>query len=230
MAQDSSVPTPPKTGETRLSAEPGPFTWRAARNLTCCGPRCRIARYDRSVPDAATTSNCSCGVPVDFFWHSHRDIDGHIEAAVSALMTALLAPASRRPNPYWVADARRSFRRRLDRAARGELHPVDEVKGLGLEPRVPLFEIRWQVGVADEVDGRVRGNDVHMRLIHVEPPELGMSAVGLHAHEKEIVARDGLDVADLQNEQIRVALGVYQDGYASLWGVEARPGVRRQRS
>lgn len=211
-----------------MRGAPGRATGSQSRAAS--SPGVGTARYDRLVPNVTRTSNCSCRVPVDFYWHSHPHVDGHIEAAVTVLMTVLLAPESRRPNPYWVADARVSFRRRLDRAAHGELRPVDEVKVLGLDPDVPLFEIRWQVTVADVIDGQERGKDVHLRLVHVEPPELGMSAVGLHVHEKEIAPRDGMDVAALQNEQIRVALGVYADGFSGLWGIEARRAVRRLRS
>lgn len=50
------------------------------------------------MPGQHRESNCSLGVPIDFSWHDCVDDDGHVDAAIDALWTAVQNP-HRRWNP-----------------------------------------------------------------------------------------------------------------------------------
>lgn len=166
-------------------------------------------------------SNCCCGVPIDFRWFDCHDIQGHVDAAVEALMTAIKLDPRRRWNPYNEAAARREFAARIKLAIRGEAVPLKHVKDLGNDPVIPLFEIRWQneINVTEVAeDGRTRYRKVEVRLIHVEPPDLGMCAIGLHAHEKIVVAGDKKRTRELQDVEIDLAIAVHNRGYPNRWG------------
>jgi len=164
------------------------------------------------------TSNCSLGVAVDFYWHTCTDPDGHIDAAVEALVAAVSGP-TRRWNPWTMGTIRSEFRGVLLRAAAGDLRPVDEVKEVG-DGRVRLFEIRWlEIGVTDEVErGVMRHSNVGVRLIHAEPIELSVCAVALHAHEKLVYPGDDRRTHAAQDEEIDIALNLYREGEGNLWG------------
>lgn len=164
----------------------------------------------------ARPSNCSSGIKVDFYWYScdARGEESHLEAAVEALLEAIRAPGTRRWNPWVLTMVRSEFRQRLTLAAAGELVPVDEVSGLR-DAKWPLFEIRWQDIAVTEVDGtELCHREIQVRLIHAEPPELSVCALGLHAHEKCVTG----DVRAQQDAEIDIALGRYLDGYGDRWG------------
>ncbi len=168
----------------------------------------------------ARNSNCSGGAPVDFRWHSCADAGGHVEAAVAALMAAIDNP-HRRWNPYNLSLARSEFRKRIELAASGFAKPVEHVKDIGNSPVVPMFELRWDREIrVTEVDGRGRQTFriIKVRLLHAEPPQFGLCAVGLHAHEKLIFPNDVRQTRASQDAQIGVAVERYNSGYASRWG------------
>lgn len=175
-------------------------------------------------------SNCSTGSSVDFYWHasSSPDQDDHIEAAVEALWQAIQRPGKRGWRPQTIAMARAEFRDRLRAAAEGKLKPVDEVKEVGDEHPV-LFEIRWQTIEVVELGPPRTFRPILVRLIHVEPIELGLAFVGLHAHEKLVITDRGDDEAnrratkDEQDAEIDAALVVYGNGFSSMWGQVRRP-------
>jgi hypothetical protein len=170
------------------------------------------------MPQQSRTSNCSIGVRVDFYWHDCRDPGGHVEAAVAALWEAVDAP-ERRWNPFRRAMVLAEFRGRLKLAQAGELKPIDHVKEIG-EGDV-LFEIRWpHVGVSQvNGAGEVEHVDIEVRLLHAEPVELSVCAVGLHAHEKAIFPGDRRRTRDAQDAEIAVAIQRYHSGVATQWGV-----------
>ena len=168
------------------------------------------------MPAASRNSNCSARVPVTYYWwaSSSDSQSEHVAATVDALFKAVSGPG-RRWNPWASTLVRTEFRRRIEKATAGALEPVDEVKALG-DGRTSLFEIRWSdVAVATVTDdGEVRHDRVEVRLIHAEPVELGLSAIGLHAHEKTIYPGDNDATHAAQNEQIGLATEIYHRGVA----------------
>lgn len=168
----------------------------------------------------AAGSYCTYQARVDIYWRHLADPDerAHIEAIVSSLMTALRTP-TRRWNPYLVKMIEAEFRQRIERASRGQLHPVDELKSLR-SGRDSLYEIRWNhINVVDDDDGN--GKRVHSktnaRLIHAEPNALGIAMLGLVAHEK----RPGSSKHD-QDDQIDEAERIFNAGLPTVWGVTKR--------
>jgi len=127
-------------------------------------------------------SNCCLGVPIDFYMLrcTAATQDGHIEAAVQRLWEAIRKPGERAWHPRHKIMVLAEFRDRLRVAVEGRLKPVTHIKAVG-DGRCHLYEIRWQdVNVALlGPDGKVSGHDhVHMRLVHTEPHQLGLSFVG----------------------------------------------------
>jgi hypothetical protein len=157
---------------------------------------------------------------VDFRWWAGADAGGHVEAAVEALMAAIDNP-SRRWNPYNQSITRSEFRKRIQLAASGLAKPVDHVKDIGNDPIVPMFELRWDREIrVTEIDerGRQTFRTIKVRLLHAEPAQFGLCAVGLHAHEKLIFPDDRQRTRAMQDAEIEVAVERYNSGYASRWG------------
>jgi hypothetical protein len=166
------------------------------------------------------TSNCSLGVPVDFYWYGCTD-SRHIEAAINALMHAIDLPG-RTWNPYLKASARSEFKRRLITASQGRLKPIEQVKSINDHPSAPLFEIRWQhirvMEPAAAGDGG-HGHDVCVRLLHCEPLNLGVVAIGLHAHEKALIPASHHRIREEQDAEILKAERLYHEGRPTNWGI-----------
>lgn len=165
-------------------------------------------------------SNCSAGVEVDFYWYDCVVPDGHVDAAVDALWAAVNVTPGRLWNPWTAAMAKKEFRRRLLKAQAGELAPIAEVKVLGTGGEV-LFEIAWKgLTVMERTAGGDVPRSLEVRLIHAEPIELSVCAVGLHAHEKRVYPDDPKRTHDDQDAEIDVALVRYNQGIGHLWGVK----------
>lgn len=127
----------------------------------------------------------------------------------------------RRWNPYNRSIARSEFRKRIQLAASGLATPVGHVKDIGNSPIVPMFELRWDREIrVTEVDerGRQSFRIIKVRLLHAEPPQFGLCAVGLHAHEKLIFPNEARRTRAAQDAEIEVAVERYNTGYASRWG------------
>ena len=143
-----------------------------------------------------------------------------MDIAVDAFIEAISAD-TRRWNMYNRATARAACKKRLERAARGELEPVDEVKGVDEENPVPLYEIRWQnVAVTDQSPddpSQQIHSEVQVRMYHSEPDVLPHHFIGHHVHEKNVA--DGVDVYQLQDDEIAVARRKYDAGEATTWGI-----------
>ena len=114
--------------------------------------------------------------------------------------------------------AKAEFRKRLEKAAAGTLVPVDEIKPVG-DGLCSLFEIRWSgIQVTDvEPDGRQSFSTIQMRLLHAEPSDIGIDAVGLHAHEKVIVEGDPQMTRQLQDDQIATAENRFRSECSDGW-------------
>lgn len=165
---------------------------------------------------------------MDFYWVDtpSDDATDHIEAAVSALFAAIQGAGTRLWSPYAVPLIKANFRKRLEKAVLGELNPPKELKPLR-NGRHPLFEIRWgDIAVHEAAAGGSpeRFHEVEARLIHAEPDELGVCAVGLHAHEK---LTDGTreEIQDAQNREIDHAEALFLQGQPRNWGVTRRQWV-----
>lgn len=164
-------------------------------------------------------SNCSSGVFVDLYWRylEAEDQKTHLDAMVAELFLALQG-VRRRWSPAAEAHTKALFRRLLEKAARGDVVPVDEVKSLR-GGRDSLFELRWNDIDVFEIEGERRTYlRTGVRLIHAEPIEVRLGAVGLLAHEKPYI--DG--AAAIQDFYIAKAEGIYNEGIADLWGITLR--------
>lgn len=164
-------------------------------------------------------SNCSSGVSVDVYWRYLADEgqDAHIDAMVEALFGALQSE-ERRWSPPAQAHTKALFRRLLNKAGRGEIVPVDEVKSLR-GGRDSLFELRWNnIDVLEISDQRRKYLKTGARLIHAEPIEVSVGMVGLIAHEKSYVGSS----AAIQERFITEAEQIYNQGIKDLWGIALR--------
>jgi hypothetical protein len=81
-----------------------------------------------------------------------------------------------------------------------------------------MYEIRWQDIAVTERDeaGAQRFGAVVVRLYHSEPPAVPDHFIGHHAHEKDVSAED---VNETQNQEIATAVGWYEHGIDSNWGI-----------
>lgn len=174
---------------------------------------------------AKSTSVCSCGAPVAFYWRECVAAD-HVASAVEHLMQLVTGPPGRTTNDYIDADNEEAFDRRLRRATEGRLIPVDHVKCIASVPAVDMFEIRWQGIKAiarNPVSGLIEGDlQLHMRLYYIEEGEQWV--VGMHAHEKRI-AESEEETRELQNSEIAKAEHHALAGSARRWGVEELTGA-----
>lgn len=170
-------------------------------------------------------SNVCSGLPADFYWVDNpaEDESAHISQAVEVLFSAINAPGVRLWSPYNAPLVKAQFRNRIEKAARGELEPPDELKPVS-DGRLPLYEIRWSGITVHErtEDGDPDSYyDVQVRLLHGEPDELGLCFIGLHAHEKQ--CRGSADeVKRAQNAEIETAASIYLMATPRRWGVTRR--------
>lgn len=170
-------------------------------------------------------SNACLGVHVEFYWvdnPSENEAD-HVSQAVDALFDAISVPGVRLWSPFNTPLVKAEFRKRIEKATRGELEPPGELKLLG-DGRLPLYEIRWsgiKVRERPEDGGPERFFDVEVRLLHGEPDELGLCFIGLHAHEKQYWGTDD-EIKEAQDAEIGTAANVYLEAAPRQWGVRRR--------
>ncbi|GAA1490490.1 hypothetical protein [Brachybacterium sacelli] len=170
-------------------------------------------------------SNVCLGVQVNFHWvdNPSEDESDHISQAVEALIAAISIPGVRLWSPQNTALVKAGFKKRIEKAARGELEPPEELKPLG-NGRLPLYEIRWSaihVRERPEDGSPERFFDVEVRLIHGEPHELSLSFIGLHAHEKQYWGTDD-EIKRAQDVEIDTAASIYVEAAPRHWGVKRR--------
>ncbi|QTF71245.1 hypothetical protein [Arthrobacter woluwensis] len=165
-------------------------------------------------------SRCGSKQALTFRWYGYPQCaaeDDNLKFAVDVLMDKL-SPKGRLWSPHAVAMTRSELRSRIRKASLGQLVPVDEVKAVDENNPPPLYEIRWQgISVLDrEPDGTERHHNIKVRMYHSEPTELPGHFIGHHGHEKDL---DAEDINAAQDLEIAVALGWYQHGQASKWGI-----------
>lgn len=171
------------------------------------------------MPAYAASSRCSSGSPVTLRWFGTPAcaVGDDFETA-EAVLFASVSREGRVWNPYSSAITRAEFRKRLRKAAAGELEPVDEVKPIDVANPPPLYEIRWQgITVAERAaDGQVSHHTALVRLYHSEPPQVPTHFVAHHAHEKVL---DVDDINAAQQVEIRTAISHHDRGVPSTWGI-----------
>lgn len=170
---------------------------------------------------AKTTSVCSCGRPVAFYWRECVLVD-HVRAAVAHLMEIVAARPGCTTNDYIDADNENAFERRLKLATRGRLKPSDHVKTIASVRSADMFEIRWtdiKAIARNAVSGLIEGDlCLHIRLYYIE--EGGPWIVGLHAHEKQLADSEE-QTRRLQDVEIGKAEAHARAGAERRWGVDA---------
>ncbi|TFC87452.1 hypothetical protein [Cryobacterium sp. TMT4-31] len=116
--------------------------------------------------------------------------------------------------------AKMEFQRRIQKASRGELTPVSEVKHVDETNPPPLYEIRWQtINVTTVVDGVTQFGNTLVRLYHSEPAAALDHFVGHHIHEKSLAG----DINSAQDAEIGIAKRFYDSGESQLWGIAPEP-------
>lgn len=171
---------------------------------------------------ARPESRCSQRSSIVFHWFDGLDHSGQdpLEVAADEFMSALKGPG-RLWNPYAEAMTRSEFKKRVNKASRGELKPVEEVKGVDEERPAPLYEIRWQgitVHERGESDSPDRYMDVAVRMYHSEPTVVPDYFIGHHIHEKEV--SDDVNIVAAQDAEISKARNLFYLGEAKQWFLE----------
>lgn len=173
-----------------------------------------MPRYDAK-------SRCSGPDAPVFRWYGSPgcQVGDDVETAVDVLFDAI-SPPGRLWNPYAKSIVRAEFRKRIEKAERGELQPVDEVKPVDVSHPPPLYEIRWQdIAVTTrESDGTQSFGEALVRMYHSEPTSRTGHFVGHHAHEKDVTVAD---VNAAQQLEIAKAIVHYKAGESSKWGIAA---------
>ena len=162
---------------------------------------------------------------MDFYWYGGGDgtQKQHIDLAVEALMAAVDKRPLKEWNRFHAKYTQAEFKKRLEKAARGDLQPPGEIKSLRAGDI--LFEIRWTgIPVHERPSaGPERLTTAEVRLIHAQPyDELGLCVLGLHAHKKEIIDGDAQATKRLQDDQIDLAEQRFYRGRSTCWGVQRR--------
>ncbi len=164
-------------------------------------------------------SRCSGPGAPTFRWYGYPSCDDgeDVRVAVDRLM-ASISGGKRVWNPYAAGMARSEFKKRIEKAQRGELQPVDEVKPVDVKNPPPLYEIRWTgISVTErEGDGTQSHSTAQVRMYHSEPSAVPDHFVGHHVHEKRL---DVKDVNGEQQKEIRAAINWYAHGEPSNWGI-----------
>lgn len=177
----------------------------------------------------ASRSNVCLGVRVDFYWvdNPSQDESEHVSHAVKALFDAISIPGVRLWTPYNAPLVKAEFKKRIEKAMRGQLEPPSELKPIGGGDLLPLYEIRWSgISVHEQPPdgGQARYFKVEARLLHGEPIELSVCFVGLHAHEKQYEGSHD-EVKRAQDDHIEIAATAYRDAQSLGWDVLRRTSL-----
>lgn len=165
------------------------------------------------------SSRCSGPSTPTFRWYGYPtcEVGADITTAVDVLFEAVKRPG-RVWNPYAAQMARSEFKKRIERAEKGKLRPVEEVKPVDVQNPPPLYEIRWQAISVTEVDadGKQSFGEAVVRMYHSEPSSVPGHFVGHHAHEKDLSVDD---VNQAQQQEIKTAIGWHDHGVSHNWGI-----------
>lgn len=173
------------------------------------------------MPHQRPPSRCSSSSQLHFHWFDGTLADKDaLDRATEAFMDMLRQP-NRLWNPYAEVLVKAEFRKRIEKAERGLLKPIDEVKGVDEGHLQPLYEIRWQEVPVTERESP-ESPPVHLqvmvRLYHSEPVSEPEYFIGHHVHQK--VIGPGVDVYGQQDAEIAVARGLYDLGISVRWHLQ----------
>lgn len=128
-------------------------------------------------------SICSQKKPIEFFWFQ-TDVAADLEEAFEEYV------APQFESDYAAAMAEEEFLDTIDRAKKGVLKPVYEVKEINDKTTSPerIFEIRN--GWPNTKRGSGKNQYLGSRLFHAEPRELGDVALGLFLMAKREMQTD----------------------------------------
>lgn len=168
-------------------------------------------------------SRCAGQETLNFHWFDgvfRSDADPLI-IAVQAGVDAVYA-GSKRPSVYEVISTESAIRRRLEKAIAGRLRSPLEVKQVGHDPVVFLYELRWQDLEVSESDSSTelgfKRVPALLRIYHAEPESHPKCMIG-HGALRKVITEDGSH-NDVQTEQI-VAIGkLHSLGVSINWGVQ----------
>jgi len=167
-------------------------------------------------------SRCSLKKPLKFRWFGNPDVpEGQDLAAAISKFEEILEAPNLVQNEYLAILATVEFEKKLKSALLGALYPVTEIDRVGKRHGCPLYEIRWQwINVQFiEPGGNIRDGQIRVRMYHSEPSEVPDHFVGHHVHEKDV--SDSNSVNALQDQEILVAVGHYQRGKPTRWGISS---------
>lgn len=170
------------------------------------------------MPSFDNPSRCSGGRVVNFRWYGFpiSAVGSDLDIATEAFFAAIEAP-DRVWSPHSRAMAKMEFQRRVQKAKRGELRPVTEVKPVDVENPPPLYEIRWQtIHVTTLTDGVVNHQKTVVRLYHSEPAAHPEYFIGHHIHEKDLSADH---IYSAQDEEIKISKRYFDIGEPTSWGI-----------
>ena len=130
-----------------------------------------------------------------------------------------ISHSGRQMNEYISSMAAAEFKHLVKIAQSGRLKPERQVKAVDVNNPPPLFELRWQGVTVREKDpqGLFRDKRLLVRMYHSEPVETPLHFIGHHIHEK-VISGDA-ETWLLQSEEIFTAVGFYQLGKSTRWGL-----------
>lgn len=168
-------------------------------------------------------SRCSGPGTPTFRWYGYPVCmpgDDNVQVAVNRLLEAV-SGGDRVWNPYAKGLVRSEFKKRIEKAERGQLVPVDEVKPVEVWNPPPLYEIRWpDIHVTERSkDGIQTYLTVQVRMYHSEPAQEPEFFIGHHVHEKRL---DVDDINAAQQEEIQAAVKWYALGEPENWGIATK--------
>jgi hypothetical protein len=167
-----------------------------------------------------TPSRCSSGNPVDFWWFG--DLSGDDGGNLEMFLTDFEKNLHRKnliPNEFTISTAKAEIRSLLERAMRGRLKPIKQIKVLAGKHIPTLFEIRWQNIPMPEIqsDGEIKTVYLMFRMYHSEPEEVPGFFIAHHIHEKDVSQQD--EIRSKQNREIAVARRYFELGKPIRWGL-----------
>lgn len=167
-------------------------------------------------------SRCAEQKALNFHWFDGVARPGAdpLRTAVSAGVDAVYAD-SKRPSMYEVISTESAIRRRIQKAVEGKLRSPLEVKQVGQNPVVFLYELRWQDLEVSEADSSselgFKRVPALLRIYHAEPDSHPRCMIG-HGALRKVIAEDGSHKS-IQTAQIVAMGGLHTLGAHVNWGV-----------
>jgi hypothetical protein len=173
--------------------------------------------------DRNSDSICSQRVPVDYWWINGGAVNG--EGAIDTILDLVERLLAGWDWTHYALEEELGYLAELlERAGRGQLEPLTEIKPIQRKFFYRMFEIRHQVSVVQttRMMGKVidrRESAEHVRIYHAEGGTLPTGhALAAHVHLKQIMP-DDTRTRELQNTEIDRAVEVLTVGASNHWGI-----------